>query len=92
MKKNYQKPIFAVEEFALTQQISACSYLKIGMASSECVINNTDNKDKLTPGYGHLYGLAVSGFFWQGCAISAETATETDQICYHTLANMAFTS
>lgn len=92
MKKTYQKPVFAVEEFALTQQISACSYLKIGSTSSECVINNKDRADLSKPGYGHLYGLAKSGFFWEGCMFSGATATETDQICYHTLANTAFTS
>lgn len=94
MKKQYQKPVFAVEEFALTQQISACAYLKIGFNSSECVLNNMDHADKLIPGYGELYGLARVGYFWdpKGCNINGSFAQETDLLCYHTLANMAFTS
>lgn len=90
MKKTYIKPVFAVEEFALTQQISACSYLKIGMNSSECV--KTDS-DKATLGYSHVYSLALQGYFWDaGCSIHGSFAKDTDMICYHTSANMAFTS
>lgn len=96
MKKQYQKPVFAVEEFALTQQISACAYLKIGFNTSACVTDNKDQSDKLVPGYGELYGLAKIGYFWapapNGCEINGSFATESDLLCYHTLANMAFTS
>lgn len=91
MKKSYQKPVFLVEEFALSQQISACSYLKVGFNSGDCIISNPDHSDKLIPGYGHLLGLAKVGYFWD-CSINGEFASETDLLCYHTLANMAFTS
>lgn len=95
MKKQYQKPIFAVDEFSLTQQISACAYLKIGFNTSACVTDNKDQMDKLIPGYGELLGLAKVGYFWDtngGCEVHGSFATETDLLCYHTLANMAFTS
>ena len=94
MKKAYEKPAVAVEKFALSQQISACAYLKVGLNSSSCVINNKDQGDKLIPGYGQLLGLAKVGYFWDpsGCQIMGSFAQDSDQICYHTLANLAFTS
>lgn len=94
MKKEYQKPLFLVEEFNLSQQISACSYLKVGFNSSACVTENSDMSDRLIPGYGELLGFARAGVFWDpnGCATPAEFATDSDLLCYHTLANMAFTS
>lgn len=94
MKKPYCKPLVAVENFSLTQQISACAYLKIGFNSSSCVTDNRDHGDKLIPGYGELLGLAKIGYFWDpaGCDIHGSFATDTDLLCYHTLANLAFTS
>ena len=94
MKKLYEKPVAAVENFVLSQQISACVYLKVGFNSSTCVTENRDQGDKLIPGYGHLLGLAKVGYFWDpsGCQIMGSFAQDTDQICYHTLANLAFTS
>ena len=95
MKKEYQKPLFLVEEFNLSQQISACSYLKVGFNSSACVTENRDQSDKLIPGYGELLGLARAGVFWDpypNCETPGEMATDSDLLCYHTLANMAFTS
>ena len=94
MKKEYQKPLFLVEEFTLSQQISACAYLKVGFNSSACVTQNRDQAYKQVPGYGELLGLAYSGVFWDpvGCTTPAEFATDSDLLCYHTLANQAFTS
>lgn len=94
MKKVYEKPSVAIENFALSQQISACVYLKVGFNSSTCVTQNPDVSDTKIPGYGHMLGLAQSGYFWDpnGCQIMGSFATDTDQICYHTLANLAFTS
>lgn len=94
MKKEYQKPVFLVEEFTLSQQISACSYLKVGFNSSACVTENRDQSDKRIPGYGELLGFARAGVFWDptGCATPGEFASDSDLLCYHTLANMAFTS
>lgn len=94
MKKLYEKPAVAVENFALSQQISACAYLKLGFNSSACVTENRDQSDKLIPGYGHVLGLAKAGYFWdpKGCEVLGSFATDSDQICYHTLANLAFTS
>lgn len=94
VKKVYEKPAVGVENFALSQQISACVYLKVGFNSSSCITENRDQSDKLIPGYGHLLGLAKAGYFWDpsGCQILGSFATDNDQICYHTLANLAFTS
>lgn len=94
MKKVYQKPQVCVENFVLSQQITACAYLKIGFNSGDCVINNRDHADKLIPGYGEVLGLAKVGYFWDpsGCQILGSFAKDSDLICYHTLANLAFTS
>ena len=94
MKKVYEKPSVAVENFALSQQISACVYLKLGFSSSACVTENRDRSDTQIPGYGHVLGMAKAGYFWDpsGCQIMGSFAADTDQVCYHTLANLAFTS
>ena len=93
MKKTYSKPIFAVERFELTQQIAGCSYLKINHNSAACVLNNTDANDFAVPGYYQsVYSLAYQGYFWSGCSKKPSQANDNDLICYHTSANMAFTS
>ena len=75
-------------------EISACVYLKVGFNTSSCITENRDQSNKLIPGYGHLLGLAKAGYFWDpsGCQVLGSFATDTDQICYHPLADLAFTS
>lgn len=94
MKKTYTKPQFMVEQFALTQQIASCAYLKIGFGDSACVLNNPDASDALVPGYYEsVYSLALANYFADGyCAKVPEFSKDNDLLCYHTMTNMAFTS
>lgn len=93
MKKPYEKPLFLVEEFELTQRLAACSYLRINSSSSACVLNNKDKNDFSVPGYYEsVYSLAAQGYFWSGCDKRPSQAHDTDLICYHTSTNMTFTS
>jgi len=86
VRRKYDKPVFAVEEYALTQNIASC-VTKIGLANSECVINDPDSTD-------HMRDLAYSGFFAGDmvCVLYAEGMDSKDSICYHTNANAAFNS
>lgn len=85
MKKPYEKPMFAVEYYQLTQAIAAC-VTKIGFQDRGCVLRDDDS----TPA---MKNLAWEGYFVE--AICREAATgmdEHDKICYHTNANAAFSS
>ncbi|MGM9523803.1 MAG: hypothetical protein ACI3VU_05265 [Faecousia sp.] len=86
MKRAYQKPHLEIESFVLTQQITSCSYLKIGFSDKACVENDTDSTEK-------MMRLALTGVFSDGCELPPIFAPEGDDgICYHTSINMAFTS
>lgn len=81
----------AIERYELTQAIASCA-LKIGFNDSTCVLKDADAQGL----YGML-NLAASGFFTanaKGCdnCPSDSTGEDEDGICYHTLANAAFTS
>ena len=91
MKKTYIKPVFAVEQFALTQQIAACSALKVNFQTSGCVLDNVDVNDFNIPGYFDLVTMAADGYFWE-CFKEPSQAQDSDLLCYHTSVNMAFTS
>lgn len=91
MKKPYIKPVFAVEKFALTQQIAACSALKINMQTSSCVLDNTDMADMAIPGYFDMVTLAADGYFWE-CIKKPAQDHDSDLLCYYTSVNMAFVS
>lgn len=78
-----------------TEQYYPIDYIRCPQVDgSYCVTDNRDHGDKLIPGYGELLGLAKIGYFWDpaGCDIHGSFATDTDLLCYHTLANLAFTS
>lgn len=86
MKRTYQKPHLEIESFVLTQQITSCSYLKIGFNDGDCVDKDSDATEKMKR-------LAASGIFSDGCLTPPIFAPEGDDgICYHTSINMAFTS
>lgn len=80
----------AIERYELTQAIASCA-LKIGFNDRLCVLKDADAQGL----YGML-NLAASGFFTaEGCfgnCPSDRTGEDEDGICYHTLANAAFTS
>lgn len=85
VKKQYEKPMLAVEYYQLSQSIAACA-TKIGFQSSECVINDPDATKKMKD-------LAGIGYFVDGFCESPPTGMDDyDSICYHTNANAAFNS
>ena len=85
MKKQYEKPMLAVEYYQLSQSIAAC-VTKIGFLDSGCVKNDPDATDKMKD-------LAWSDFFTEGgCKDFPTGMDENDSICYHTNANAAFNS
>ena len=86
MKKKYEKPLIAVENYVLTQTIADCG-VKIGFADSDCVIDDND-----TP--RGFRDLASIGYFTaSGCRFELSSNEDGyDKICYHTQAAMLFTS
>lgn len=90
MKRAYQKPTLEVESFAITQQITSCSGVKIGFNSSQCIISDPDAQK-----YEYLLTLANSGYFADtvGCKQVFDFGGNLgDGICYHTSVTPAFTS
>ena len=85
VKKQYEKPMLAVEYYMLSQSIAACA-TKIGFQNSECVIKDTDATNKMKD-------LAYDNYFVEGaCSAYPIGMADYDSICYHTNANAAFTS
>ena len=85
MKRAYQKPTLEVESFAITQQITSCSGIKIGFSDAACVLKDNDATDQMKT-------LAEGFGFIDLCVKSAIGMGEKDGICYHTNSNPAFTS
>lgn len=86
MKRAYQKPTLEVESFAITQQITSCSAIKIGFNDSECVKNDPDATWQMKT-------YAQEGWFIDtACTTSAVGMKENDGTCYHTNISPAFTS
>ncbi len=84
MKSTYEKPLLAVEYFAMTQSVASCD-TKIGSTDTACIVADGDATSQMKD-------LALGGFFIENCSISASGADENDGICYHTNANAAFKS
>lgn len=85
MKIPYEKPMLAVERYALTQSIADCS-TKIGFLNSQCVIDDVDS----TP---HMRDLANDQSFISGyCTDPVTTGDDENGVCYHTNANSYFSS
>lgn len=84
MKLTYQKPMMKLEAYAVAQAVPSCS-IQISFTDSMCVINDPDSSTIMKD-------LAWSGFFGNGCQMSAAGMEEDDSICYHTNANATFTS
>lgn len=86
MKKQYEKPMLAVEYYQLSQSIAAC-VTRINFATSDCVKNDEDSTDKMKE-------FAWAGYFISkpGCEQEATGMDQDDSICYHTSTNAAFTS
>lgn len=84
MKKIYEKPLIAIENYVLSQTIASCE-TKIGFSNSDCVSADDDAPD----GFRNLAG---SGFFTGECTYEPDVEDPNDSICYHTSASLMFTS
>lgn len=86
MKKKYEKPLIAVENYVLSQAIASCS-TRIGFNSSACVFDDEDAPD----GFRNLAGI---GYFTADgdCFFQPNITDEYDSICYHTSADAMFHS
>ena len=88
MKQKYEKPSVLIEEYRISQSISACDH-KIGFMDTQCVLNDNDATDLAKEFAESL------GYFMQegGCdAYSVGINDGYDGICYHTNANAMFSS
>lgn len=89
MKKAYEKPMVAVENYELSQAISACENIKIGFANAKCVLNDPDSTKWMKV-------FAVANYFLnsEACPQFHPYGMESnDKICYHTsTGSVVFTS
>ena len=86
MKKKYEKPLIAVENYVLSQAIASCS-TRIGFNSSACVFDDEDAPD----GFRNLANI---GYFTADgkCFFRPNIEDAHNGICYHTSANAMFQS
>ena len=84
MKKPYQKPLFLVEHYSLTQTVSSCAGIKINSADTLCVLKDPDSTN------GMLNWANRNGFL--SPCIRDLSGDKYDSVCYHTNVNAAFTS
>ena len=86
MKKQYIKPMIAVEYYELTQSIATCA-IKIGLTDSQCVLKDPDAPNSMKD-------FAAIGWFNEqpGCGAIPEGMEDENGICYHTNVNAAFSS
>lgn len=84
MKKTYEKPLIAVENYMLSQTIATCD-VRIGFDNSACVIDDQDAPNDFR-------NLAYTGVFTDKCDLEPNIGDKYDNICYHTSAAAMFTS
>ena len=85
MKLKYEKPLIAVEQYALSQAIAACP-TQVGYNDNICMA-----KDEDVP--GPMRDLAATGMFGEGrCVEPPYDMDFEDNVCYHTSANPLFCS
>lgn len=87
MKKAYEKPMVAIENFILSQAISACDNIKVNHGNAACVLQDPDSNTKKW-----MVTFAKQGYFIDGCDLNASGMDTEDGICYHTSIVSAFTS
>lgn len=91
MKKQYEKPMLAVERYELTQAIAGCSGIKItssGIPGREDVLKDPDSTNAMK-NWARINGFLEGG---ANCVIILNGRTDVDGVCYHTNANAAFVS
>lgn len=90
MKKQYEKPMLAVERYSLTQSIASCGGIKIGFTDANCIKKDDDATDAMRD------WVDIGGFIGDTCDLdltgSFEEGRDGSLICYHTSANAAFNS
>lgn len=94
MKRRYQKPMMAIERYALTQTIASCSGIKIAsstpgqMPTQQDILNDPDVTNAMRNWIrrGGFLGVDL------GCRVSVIGQTDSDGVCYHTNINAAFNS
>lgn len=85
MKLKYEKPLIAVEQYALSQAIAACP-TQVGYNDNICMA-----KDEDVP--GPMRDLAATGMFGEGrCVESTIDMGSDDNVCYHTNVSLLFCS
>ena len=85
VKKNYEKPLVAIEHYMLTQSIASCN-INIDFLDSRCVLEDPDSTNQMR-------NLAMMNYFTSGaCSFSVNNGDNGDGICYHTNVNAAFNS
>lgn len=87
MKLKYEKPLIAVEQYALSQAIAACP-TQVGYNDNNCIA-----KDEDVPPL--MQELAAAGVFGEGrCVPGMESMgmDDFDGVCYHTNTSLLFCS
>lgn len=85
MKLKYEKPLIAVEQYALSQAIAACQ-TQVGYNDNICMANDEDVPLLMRE-------MAAAGMFGEGRCV--ETTTDVgsdDKVCYHTSTSLLFCS
>lgn len=92
MKRQYSKPMFSVERYALTQTVASCSGIKIGIDPSKTIQQNILADPDATMSMKNW--ARIGGFInLSECRISLAYRTNTDDgTCYHTNNNGGFNS
>lgn len=93
MKKFYEKPMLAIEQYSLTQSIAGCTGIKIkGKGSSADVLADPDATSQMKS-LASAFGFISAG----GCLRPLDGYTESggsggNTICYHGPIKSAFIS
>lgn len=93
MKKTYQKPMFMVEYYTLTQAIASCGGIKIGFTSASCVKSDPHSTNVMRD-WANVGGF-IDTTGEDACSVNLTGYTEgsvDDMMCYFTSMNAAFNS
>ncbi|MBQ9742049.1 MAG: hypothetical protein IJV88_00025 [Ruminococcus sp.] len=86
MKRQYIKPMAAVEFYKLSQSIAACA-INISAVDNACVVADNDTPEEM-----RSFAILHQNYFSTGCLKNAATVQNNDSICFHTQVNATFTS
>ena len=85
MKLKYEKPLIAVEQYALSQAIAACP-TQVGYNDNICMAKDEDVPELMRD-------LAATGMFGEGrCEEPTIGMDFDDNVCYHTNVSLLFCS